>query len=76
MLWLLIDVLARFGSPATACVDRAEDLSPQSSPFRDAWIGKTFVINELATGCCSHHPLQSPIVKALFYKAFRFWFCF
>lgn len=32
--------LARFGSPATACVDQAEDLSPQSSPFRDAWIGK------------------------------------
>ncbi|ABM95283.1 hypothetical protein Mpe_A2327 [Methylibium petroleiphilum PM1] len=32
--------LARFGSPTTACVDQAEDLSPQSSPFRDAWIGK------------------------------------
>jgi hypothetical protein len=32
--------LARFGSPATACVDQAEDLSPQSSPFRDVWIGK------------------------------------
>ena len=32
--------LAHFGSPATVCVDQAEDLSPQSSLFRDAWIGK------------------------------------
>lgn len=32
--------MAHSGSTATACVDQTEDLSPQSSPFRDAWIGK------------------------------------
>lgn len=32
--------MAHSGSTETACVDQTEDMSPQSSPFRDPWIGK------------------------------------
>lgn len=45
--------MARFGSPAAACVAQSEDLNPQSSLFRATvphGSKKTFLINELATG--------------------------
>jgi len=67
--------LARFGSPATACVDQAEDLSPQSSPFRDAWIGKNVHNKRVSDRVLFPSPAPEHPAEPLKCLAFR-GFCF
>lgn len=67
--------MARFGSPATACVDQAEDLSPQSSPFRDAWIGKDVRNKRVSERVLFPSPAPDSQAKApsSLTGLFRFW---